>query len=243
MNLNLLGSIELTASAAVVVSILAAGLAETARARATIVAGFGVWFSGVTALAAAGAFHHAGTAGTLRLGAALGLPILALVAAVATSEGVRAALKRIPVSSLVAANTVRILGISFVILYADGRLPAPFAPVAGWGDIAVGVTAPVVAWLVATRGRDARTPLLAWNIIGLLDLIVAVGLGVASTPGPFHVILTNPDAGLMTTLPWFLIPGFIVPTLIGTHLAVFYRLRGDVDSRSDVLARPRVATL
>jgi hypothetical protein len=31
----------------------------------------------------------------------------------------------------------------------------------------------------------------------------------------------------MTTLPWLLIPGFLVPLLAVTHLAVFYRLRGD----------------
>ncbi len=243
MNLDLLGGIELTASASIVVAILAGGLAESARARAAIVVGFAVWFSVVTALAAAGTFHAASSLGAPGLGLTIAVPLLAAALAAATSDGVRRALKRIPMWSLVAANSVRVLGISFVVLYAIGRLPAPFAPVAGWGDIAVGVTAPLIAWLVATRGADARTPLLIWNVIGLLDLLVAVSLGVTSTPGPLQVIHATPDARIMTTLPWLLIPGFLVPILMATHLALFYRLRVEVESKPGVLARPRTATL
>ena len=58
----------------------------------------------------------------------------------------------IPLPALVAAHAVRVLGIFFLILHAQGRLPAPFAPTAGWGDIVIGATALPVAWLVAARG-------------------------------------------------------------------------------------------
>jgi hypothetical protein len=54
----------------------------------------------------------------------------------------------VPLWLLVGVHTVRLLGVSFIILFAAGRLPAPFAPVAGWGDIFVGATAIPVAWLV-----------------------------------------------------------------------------------------------
>lgn len=74
------------------------------------------------------------------------------------------------------------LGVSFLVLHTQGRLPASFALTAGWGDIAIGVTAPLVAWLIATRGTQARRPLLMWNTLGLLDLIVAVTLGIVSSP-------------------------------------------------------------
>jgi len=47
----------------------------------------------------------------------------------------------VPLWLFVGVHTVRLLGVTFVVLYAAHRLPAPFAPVAGWGDIFVGVTA------------------------------------------------------------------------------------------------------
>ena len=34
-------------------------------------------------------------------------------------------------ASLIAANNLRVLGFTFLLLYAEHRLPAPFAPLAG----------------------------------------------------------------------------------------------------------------
>jgi hypothetical protein len=103
-------------------------------------------------------------------------------------------------------------------------LPAPFAPVAGWGDIFVGATAFPVAWLAYRQRTSARPILWIWNIIGLADLIAAVGLGVISSPGPARLIFAEPSSAIMTTLPWLLIPGFLVPLLIAVHIAIFIRL-------------------
>lgn len=236
MAVDLLGGIELTASAGIVVAILAAGLGTTARTRAAIVAAFGLWFSFVTALAAAGTLHTPGLAGVAGLGLAIAGPMLAMIGAAIASDRVRRALLRSPVSWLVAANTVRVLGVSFLVLHSQGRLPAPFALTAGWGDIAIGLTAPLVAWLVAARGAHARGTLAIWNALGLLDLIVAVSLGVASSPA-VQVGFTGPDSGPMTTLPWLLIPGFLVPTLASSHLAIFYRLRPGLERDAAPLPR------
>jgi hypothetical protein len=109
---------------------------------------------------------------------------------------------------LVGVHTVRLLGITFVILYAANRLPAPFAPVAGWGDIFVGATALPVAWLAYRRPANSRPIIWIWNLIGLVDLIAAVGLGVISSPGPQRLIFAEPSSAIMATLPWLLIPGF-----------------------------------
>jgi hypothetical protein len=224
MHVDILASIELTVSAAVVVAILAAGLGATGRQRLGIVAAFGLWFALVTALASARLFHTPAPGGVAGLGLAIVVPMLTMLGAAIGSNRVRQSLLRIPVSSLVVANTVRVLGVSFLVLHAQGRLPAAFALTAGWGDIAIGLTAPLVAWLVVARGRDARRPLAIWNTLGLLDLIVAVALGIASSPA-VQGDPTARDSGVMTTLPWMLIPAFLVPTLAASHLAIFYRLR------------------
>ena len=115
-------------------------------------------------------------------------------------------------------------GISFVVLYADHRLPAPFAPVAGWGDIFIGGTAPLVAWFSYRQGGNARPILWIWNLVGTLDLIAAVSLGVLSSPGPQRLIFAEPSSAIMTTLPWLLIPGFLVPVLFAVHIGIFVRL-------------------
>jgi hypothetical protein len=136
----------------------------------------------------------------------------------------RSALNDAPLPVLVGVHGIRVLGVSFLILQAGNRLPAPFALEAGWGDIIAGIAAVPVAWLVYRQAQGWRLALTAWNFFGLADLIAAVSLGVLSTPGPLRRIFAEPGAGLMTSLPWLLIPGFLVPLLITIHLAIFYRL-------------------
>src|SRR5207245_8335312 len=99
-------------------------------------------------------------------------------------RSLRAAFHRVPLWLLVGVHSVRLLGVSFIILFAAGRLPAPFAPVAGWGDIFVGATAVPVAWLAYRQTTNAGAILWIWNVIGIADLIAAIGLGATSSPGP-----------------------------------------------------------
>ncbi len=140
-----------------------------------------------------------------------------------------------PLWLLVGMHAVRVLGISFIILYAAGRLPASFAPVAGWGDIFVGATAIPVAWLVYRATTNVRSIVWTWNVIGFADLIAAVTLGAISSPGPLRLIFAEPSSGIMITLPWLLIPGFLVPLLITIHIAIFVRL---INGNRPVLASP-----
>ena len=120
---------------------------------------------------------------------------------------------------------MRVLGISFVMLHAAGRLPAPFAPIAGWGDILVGALAIPVALMVARGAEAAQEAATAWTLLGIVDLLAAVGLGVTSSPGPLQVFGGEPDSSLMTSLPWIIIPCFLVPALFSVHLVTLSRLR------------------
>ena len=54
------------------------------------------------------------------------------------------------------AQTWRVIGFTFVLLEAHSVLPAIFALPAGYGDMAIGVTATLVAW--NHRPRDGRQP-------------------------------------------------------------------------------------
>lgn len=233
MQIDLLGSIAITVSAAIIISTLTMGLGEDGPSRTRISGALALWFALVTAMAATGLLTYPHGLGTPGLGVAILIPMVILIGAGLSVPSLRRALRRIPLETLVAVNAVRVLGVMFVILYAAGRLPAPFAPAAGWGDILAGITAIPVAWLLHRRGSSVRPLVWIWNAYGLLDLVVAVGLGVVSAPGPTQLIIATPGTTIMTTLPWLLIPAFLVPLLACTHLAVFYRLRDTQPSLMD----------
>lgn len=224
MQFDLLAAIELTACAAIAISVLAIGFGTDTAGRVRIAAGLALWFIFVTLMAATEVLTYPHGIGVPGLGVAVILPVVLLSILVLRSPSLQQALRTIPLSMLIGVNAIRILGVTFLILYAAGRLPAPFALVAGWGDIAVGLAAIPVAWLVHKKGAGARVVVLIWNTFGLLDLVAAVGLGAISSPGPLRLIFAEPGSAIMTTLPWLLIPGFLVPLLASTHLAVFYRL-------------------
>src|SRR5438034_9701652 len=156
MNIDLIGSIELTASAAIVIAALSIGFGSNGTTRFRAAVGLSAWFILVVILAATRALYYEHGLGTPGLGLAVALPIALLCAAVARIKSLREGFYRAPLWLLIGVHTVRLLGISFIVLYAVGRLPAPFAPVAGWGDIFVGATAPLVAWLAHRQGANAR---------------------------------------------------------------------------------------
>ncbi len=227
MNIDLIGSIELTASAAIVIAALSIGFGANATTRFRAAIGLSAWFVLVVILAATRALYYEHGLGAPGLGIAVALPIAVLCIVVARVHSLREGFSRVPLWLLAGVHTVRVLGIMFVILYAVGRLPAPFAPVAGWGDIFVGATALPVTWFAYRRPTNARPILWIWNVIGLVDLIAAVGLGVISSPGPQRLIFAEPSSAIMTTLPWLLIPGFLVPLLFAVHIGTFVRLAKD----------------
>jgi len=224
MNIDLIGSVELTASAAIMIAALSIGFGSTAAARTRIAAWLTAWFVIVVILAATRALYYEGGLGAPGLGIAVALPIAVLCIVVARTQALREEFHRVPLWLLVGVHVVRLLGISFIILYTAGRLPAPFASAAGWGDIFVGATALPVAWLTYRRPTNVRSMIWIWNVIGIADLINAVGLGVISSPGPQRLIFAEPSSAIMATLPWLLIPGFLVPLLFAVHIGIFVRL-------------------
>jgi hypothetical protein len=222
---DLLFAIELTASAAIVVGGMALMFGRSTRERVLIAATLSAWFASVVAAGATGALNWQRGLGVPGLGVAVLLPIAVLgVIGLGTPWG-RRRIREAPLPGLVGLQAVRVLGVSFVLLYAAHRLPAPFAPVAGWGDITVGALALPIALAARHRADGARNWVFAWNVLGVVDLLAAVGLGATSSPGPIRIFMDEPGSAIMTSLPWILIPCFLVPALGFVHLAIFHRLR------------------
>jgi len=69
-------------------------------------------------------------------------------------------------------------------------------------------------------GRSWSRPLaVAFNLLGIADLVVAVGTGFLASPSPFRLFFSQPSTSLMTVLPMVLIPTFLVPFWILVHAA------------------------
>jgi hypothetical protein len=222
--LDLIGA--LTVSAIVVIDLIVViGFAATSRpAKIVAFALASAWVAVLVTLAATGRFAPGA------IGPAPGPPLAFVVTAIAAlvawngSARFRNALLSVPLEGLVGINALRIAGVFFLILLAQHRLPAPFAPSAGLGDIATGLAA---IWLGAqlAAGRAVSSRRLAiWNAFGALDLFVAVTLGLLSAPGFPLRVFTSSDELAIASLPWVMIPTLLVPLYLLTHLTIAARL-------------------
>lgn len=222
---EILSTIGLTVSAAIVIGFLAYAMAETPRGRLTVAGVLTLWFALVLLIGAGGALDPIRGFGVPALGLTVVAPAAALVGAFFAFGSVRAPMLAAPLPALVAANAIRIVpGLLFVLLYARGELPAPFAPSAGLGDIFAGVAAAPLAWGIARFGAGVRPLAFAWSVIGIADLVSAIALGALSAPGPLQIFAGPPTSAIMTTLPWLIVPGFLVPSLMFIHVVIFARL-------------------
>jgi hypothetical protein len=124
---------------------------------------------------------------------------------------------------LTVPQVFRVEGVTFLVAMALGQLPAVFALPAGLGDIAIGVEAVFVARNLR-RGVVGRSA--TWfNILGLVDLVVALGVGFAAAPAAVRLLSVSPSTEAISLLPLALIPATLVPLAAALHLLSLRKLR------------------
>ncbi len=110
-------------------------------------------------------------------------------------------------------NSARFLGLMFISSdVAKAGMPEAFSIPAAYGDLLTAILAGIA--LIALRNKSRSAIALIWlvNIVGLVDLLYAVTIGV----------LNNATA-YMGAAYW--IPAFIVPGLLVSHIMTFKLLR------------------
>jgi hypothetical protein len=157
------------------------------------------------------------------LGLAAVIPVALFVFCHLTSARFRQVVSSLDLRILALAQTWRVGGVVFLLLYLQGAMPGVFALPAGWGDVAVGITAPLVAWY--WKRPFPRKTFVAWNVLGGLDLVTAVSLGVLASATPVGVLAGEVSTRLMGQFPLSLIPTFFVPLLLIFHLISLIRVR------------------
>jgi hypothetical protein len=190
--------------------------APSASARPTaVLAGLGLWLVVAVTLGASGRLQ----------GLQPPLPQLTLVAltagallATAKIPAVRAWALSVDVRILVGFHLTRFVGSYFLVLYGRGELPYAFAVPGGWGDILVASLALLLLISGPPETVQRRRAYVAWNVLGLLDILFVVAtaarLGLAA-PASMQALLR---------LPLSLLPTFLVPLIITSHVLLAVRL-------------------
>lgn len=193
------------------------------RQRIEAALAIGLWL-GLAAASAAGGLFTASR--PYEIGVFIVIPLTAAAALAALSPNWRAALLGLPTPLLIGLNVSRVFGAFFLLLAAAGRLSGPFPISAGWGDIATGALTLPALWLFLRPSLGGQSLLTAWNLLGTLDLVVAVTLGIASAPGsPLQIFDVGSGSTAISILPWSLIPTVLVPFYLIVHAILFVQLR------------------
>lgn len=237
MSTALLSALILAPAAAVVIALFGIMWRERTSPRTGFVAIvaallIAAWGTMTCAFAASGRYLPPADDTALPIGVQLVVSMVAMAICLAISPSLRSLLTN--EKALLRLNLWRLLGVVFLLLMINGQAPALWALPAGIGDIIVGATAfPVASRLDTPGGRRLG---VVFNLFGLADLVVAVGLGVATSPGPLHVIHTTPTTEVMTHFPMALVPGFLVPLAFMLQVVSLWQLSG-----KSLALRPRTA--
>ena len=134
------------------------------------------------------------------------------------SQSFRKWVLSVNIKLLVALHLTRFVGFYFLFLYSRGQLPYDFAVLGGWGDIIVATAALLVILLAPLVGKGGWLIYFIWNFIGLVDILFVVATATRLT-------IADPQSmSELLKLPLSLLPTFLVPIIIFTHIIIFIRL-------------------
>jgi hypothetical protein len=156
---------------------------------------------------------------------AIFLPLIIAFLVLRGAGRIRAAIDAVPPGCLVGLQVYRVLGGTFVVFWAFGAVPGVFALPAGLGDMAVGILALPAAIAVASGTQSGRAAGVAWNVLGIADLVSAVTLGVLTVPGPLHALALDHPNLLVGAYPTAMTPTFVVPLSLILHGLSLRQLR------------------
>ena len=107
------------------------------------------------------------------------------------------------------------------LLFIEQMLPVQMTFEGRNLDVLSGITAVIVAWLVASQKLN-KTLLAVWNIACLGLLINILTVAILSMPTPFQYFFNEPMNMAVTKFPYAFLPAFLVPLAYILH---FFSLR------------------
>ncbi len=121
---------------------------------------------------------------------------------------------------LTALHVVRIpVELCLYWLFIDGMVPELMTFAGKNFDILSGITAPIVLFMVYYKKIMGKTGLLVWNFICLILVLFIVVNAVLSAPFPIQQFAFDQPNLAVFYFPMSMLPGFVVPVVIISHLA------------------------
>jgi hypothetical protein len=193
--------------------------------RSVVLVGLALWLGLVILLGAQGAFAQGADSPPRAIFLGFAIPLAVFFTAYFRWSAFREFVLGADLRFVAAIQAWRFVGMEFLSLYAHGVLPGLFAFPAGLGDMAIGAYAPwIVLGLIRNPSFATGRRFVMWNILGILDLVVAVSLG-AICSGFLHGITGNVTTSSMSQLPLVLIPAYLVPLFIMLHFTALSQAR------------------
>ena len=198
------------------------------RVRSVVAVALALWLGLVLFLGSQGAFIGSAGSPPWRIFVGLAIPLVVFFAAYFGWSEFRTFILGADLQLVTAMQAWRWAGQHFLFLYAYGVLPGLFAFPAGLGDMAIGITAPLILLgLVRDPLFAASRRYVLWNILGILDFVVATSMAVLCTglfPG-INRLIGNVTTAPMAQLPLVLTPVYLVPFFIMLHLTALIQAR------------------
>jgi hypothetical protein len=193
-----------------------AGFAPSQRTRtwAAVAVPLSAWFALIWLVAPTGVFRVFPV-----LPLAIFVPVAVGLVLLMRSSRIAAVLDALPPSWLVGLQAYRVFGGAFLVQLALGHLSPVFALPAGIGDVTVGILALPVAFYLARYEDSGRAIAVGWNLLGILDLAVAITLGFLASTGRLGI------APRPLGYPLVMVPAFAVPLSLILHGVSLWQLK------------------
>ncbi|TAF77652.1 MAG: hypothetical protein EAZ53_02175 [Bacteroidetes bacterium] len=132
-------------------------------------------------------------------------------------------LEHTKLESMVKIHIFRLIGAFFILVYIFGAIPAPFAFVAGLGDIITALLSIIVANAIINKKSYAKKLTIAWNIFGILDIVSVLIAAIITTKMAMET--GSQSVVEISKFPFSLIPAFAAATILFLHISVFRKLK------------------
>lgn len=205
------------------------GTQQHALRSLTILLRIGVWLWVSVALIASsiGFFESSTTfsptdlSGFVLFGTSMTVPVIGYMLGMRWSTQFRQLIGAMTIQWLVGLEVYRIGGVIFLVYYVAGHVPSWWGVSTGIADLIIGVTALPIAWGLA-RATDWAYPVaIVWNLLGLADIMHAIGYVCVIFSGLSSVY---PAPALIGQHPLALIALFQAPLALIIHGIVLRRL-------------------
>ena len=134
------------------------------------------------------------------------------------------ALATLPLRVLLGVQAFRLLAEwALLAAHAEGLAPIQMTWHGNNKDMITGIFA--LGFVLLPRLAQSRAAVWAFQVVGVVNLLVIIVTAALSMPSPFRVYTQEPSQAWVLALPYLLLPGILVLAALSLHIITFRALR------------------